>query len=279
MATEAARLIADNPADVEAAVPRGSQSQARVSQSSGRQRGSQDNIPQLNAAQIKRDFIIKVYAILAAQILLTAALVSFCVYVPAVGKVAEGMFFRWNPTFFTFMISMIYYIPCMMVLCALMMKGDEYPLNFFLLVLFTSLMSFPIGGACYQMVSTGQGPAVIYALGITALIFISISIFVSCRKFEDSTMFFLYTFVYCLLCVNVFLGFFALILGWSLGIWMYNVLGVLIFCGYILFDTWLILQKTDIEHVDTRMAIFGAVKLYLDIINLFLHILSLMRRR
>ena len=33
--------------------------------------------------------------------------------------------------------------------------------------------------------------------------------------------------------MNVFLGFFALIFGWSLGIWMYNVLGVVIFTGYI----------------------------------------------
>ena len=86
-------------------------------------------------------------------------------------------------------------------------------------------------------------------------------------------------FVYSLLLVNIFLGFFALIFGWSLGMWLYNVLGVVIFTGYILFDTWLILQKTDIQHVDTRVAIFGAVKLYLDIINLFIHILSLMRRR
>jgi len=280
MASEAARLIVDDPPDVEGGeATRGSQARGSRASQSRRSQGSQDNIPGLNPAQIKKDFIIKVYAILSAQILLTTALVSVCVYVPAVGSVAEGLFFRWNPTFMTFICSLLYYIPVVITLCALMMKGDDYPTNFVLLVLFTLLIAFPIGGACYQMVSTGQGPAVLYALGLTALIFISISIFVSCRKFEDSSMFFLYTFVYCLLCVNIFLGFFALVLGWSLGMWMYNVLGVIIFCGYILFDTWLILQKTDIQHVDTRMAIFGAVKLYLDIINLFLHILSLMRRR
>lgn len=229
--------------------------------------------------KVKKDFIIKVYAILAGQILLTAGLVAYCVYHPAVGAAAEGLFFRWEPSFTSFILSTLYYIPVIIVLITLLLKGDEYPLNFLLLMVFTMLMAFPIGGACYSMVRTGQGPAVLYATLVTAVIFLTISVFVACTKFEDSTMFFLSLFLYALLSVNIWLGLFAIILGWSAGIWFYNVLGVVIFSGYILFDTWLILQKTEIEHVDTRMAIFGAVKLYIDILNLFIHILSLMRRR
>jgi FtsH-binding integral membrane protein len=229
--------------------------------------------------KIKKDFIIKVYSILAAQILLTAGLVAFCIYHPSVGSAAEGLFFRWEPSVTSFFLSMLYYIPVMICLVALLMKGDEYPLNFFLLMLFTMLMAFPIGGACYSMVASGQGPAVLYATLVTSVIFMTITIIVACIKFEDSFMFFLALFLYALLMVNCFLGLFAILLGWSAGIWFYNVLGVVIFTGYILFDTWLILQKTEIEHADTRMAIFGAVKLYIDILNLFIHILSLMRRR
>lgn len=228
--------------------------------------------------QIKRDFVIKVYMILAFQILLTAALVAVCMYVPAVGKVAEGMFFRWNPSVGTWLLSMLYFIPCIVVLIALFMKGDEYPTNFFLLVLFTALMAFPVGGACYQMNATGQGDAILTALGLTAVVFFAITAYVSCTKFSNTTMFFLQAFLFSVLQINILLGFFALIFNWPLGIWMYNVLGVVIFSGYILFDTWLILQ-VPMEKVDTGVAIHGAVRLYLDILNLFLHLLQLLKRR
>lgn len=269
--SEAARLIADE------AHPPNYTEDPEVGRGSVLEEGSQAQEEFKN--KIKKDFIIKVYGILAAQILLTTALIAFCMYTPSVGSFAEGFFFAWKPSFSSFILSMLYYIPVVVVLIALLVKGDEYPLNFCLLGLFTVLMAFPIGGACYSMQATGQGDMVLYAAGLTALIFFSISIFVSCIKFEDSTMFFLYCFLYATLSVNIWLGFFAIIFGWSAGLWFYHVLGVVIFSGYILFDTWLILQKIEMENVDTRVAIAGAVKLYIDILNLFIHILSLMRRR
>merc|ERR1719379_2383781 len=91
----------------------------------------------LDKSAIKQDFIIKVYAILAAQIALTAGLVAFCTFYAPVGSAAEGMFFAWEPSWTSFFLSLIYYIPCLGVLLALFMKGDDYPLNFFLLFLFT----------------------------------------------------------------------------------------------------------------------------------------------
>ena len=52
--------------------------------------------------------------------------------------------------------------------------------------------------------------------------------------------------------------------------------GVLIFTGYILYDTDQIINKVQLEDCDTGTAIWGAVELYLDIVNLFLHILALL---
>lgn len=277
---EAARLIADGaaPPDIEdgqrSQAPRGSQV---PDYGSAPQDGSIN--PDEHMKKIRKDFIIKVYSILALQITFTALIAAFIMYHPSVGEVAKRVFFEWEPTFMNWLYTFLYGIPVIVTLVMLFLYGDQYPQNFLWLMLFTVLMAFPIGGACYQMQATGQGAAVLYATGVTALVFLSITLLVMCVKFEDSTMIFVYLFVYSLLLVNVFLGFFALICGWSLGIWLYNVLGVIIFTGYILFDTWLILEKTDIQHVDTRFAIFGAVKLYIDIINLFIHILSLMRRR
>merc|ERR1719231_901349 len=92
-------------------------------------------------------------------------------------------------------------------------------------------------------------------------------------------MFFFSAFLYTVCFINIFLGLVAFIFQWQLMIFVYNVLGVIIFSGYILFDTWLILHKIELQHIDTGTAIAGALRLYLDIINLFLHLLQLMRRR
>ena len=62
--------------------------------------------------------------------------------------------------------------------------------------------------------------------------------------------------------------------------------GVLIFMGLIVFDTKYIKQMTyqaaaqgEVEVVISRLSIIGALKLYLDFINLFLFLLRLLGRR
>lgn len=54
---------------------------------------------------------------------------------------------------------------------------------------------------------------------------------------------------------------------------IYSLLGALLFSGYIVFDTHLLIQRLDIDDY-----IWGAVSLYLDIINLFLYILRILQQ-
>jgi len=65
-------------------------------------------------------------------------------------------------------------------------------------------------------------------------------------------------------------------------------LGILIFLGLIVYDTKFIKQMTyqaanqnggDLQAVVGRISVLGALKLYLDFINLFLYILRLLGRR
>lgn len=48
--------------------------------------------------------------------------------------------------------------------------------------------------------------------------------------------------------------------------------GALIFCGFIIFDTHMIMHK-----VSTEEYIMASINLYLDFINLFLYILRLLQ--
>jgi len=51
---------------------------------------------------------------------------------------------------------------------------------------------------------------------------------------------------------------------------IYSLIGALIFCGYIVFDVHLLATRYDVDEY-----IWASVALYLDIINLFMHILRI----
>lgn len=61
-----------------------------------------------------------------------------------------------------------------------------------------------------------------------------------------------------------------------------SCLGVLLFVGLTAFDTWKIrniYNENDAENVMTSKAVFGALDLYLDFLNLFLYLLRLFGRK
>ena len=53
---------------------------------------------------------------------------------------------------------------------------------------------------------------------------------------------------------------------------VYSLVGALLFCGYILYDTSLI-----VHHFGPDDYVVAAVTLYLDIVNLFLMLLDMLR--
>ena len=65
--------------------------------------------------------------------------------------------------------------------------------------------------------------------------------------------------------------------------WVFNVVGLIVFCGLTAYDTQKIKNSNIIgnegSEEDQKETIIGALKLYLDFINLFLFLLRLMGRR
>jgi len=82
--------------------------------------------------------------------------------------------------------------------------------------------------------------------------------------------------------VGILMMFFPGTSGGTMGL-MYNIGGVLIFAGLTAADTQKIKEMNVIGNEGTeedhKEAIYGALTLYLDFINLFLHILRLLGRR
>ena len=124
--------------------------------------------------------------------------------------------------------------------------------------------------AAYMMM--GQGDAIKEALVLTVVIFSGLTVYVFVTKKDFS---FLRGFL--------FMGIFGLIgmgvmfLFWAPSRDMYLVycgFGALLFCGYILYDTSLLLHNWESDDY-----IGFAISLYLDFLNLFLYLLQLLAGR
>jgi hypothetical protein len=223
----------------------------------------------LNEEKIKAQFIGKVYSILTAQLALTAAICAgFCFVEPmhqfGLTMVASAGL-RFTLLFAT-----------MGTLCAMMCYKDQYPTNMWLLLAFTVFMSMHVGGICAAFYAAGKGATIAQALGLTCFIFASLTAYV---WYSDTDFSFLNGFLFVALLSNILLGLLAWLSGWTFLIFAYHIFGVLIFCAFILYDTDQIVNKVQLEDCDTGMAIWGATELYLDFINLFLHILALLGMR
>ncbi|CAO3679163.1 unnamed protein product [Rhizopus microsporus] len=148
---------------------------------------------------------------------------------------------------------------------ALYWKSRSYPLNYGLLALFTLLEGHAVG----TIVTFYNQQLVLEALLITLAVFIGLTLFTLQSKWDFSG---LAPFLIAGLWILVIAGFVQIFFPFSKGIQLAIAIGaVIIFCGYIVFDTYLIFN-----HYSPEDYILASVSLYLDIINLFLRILEIL---
>jgi FtsH-binding integral membrane protein len=144
-------------------------------------------------------------------------------------------------------------------------KRKSYPTNLLFLAGFTGFEAYSIS----VIVSFYQSRIVLQAVLLTAGLFIGLTLF-ACQTKYDFTSWMPY----------LFGGLWALILFGMVAIFLpgsrtielvYSGIAALLFSGYILVDTQLIMRH---YHVEEEIA--AAISLYLDIINLFLAILRIL---
>ena len=113
------------------------------------------------------------------------------------------------------------------------------------------------------------------AVGITALVVLGLTIFALQTKIDftmcNGILFAL------LLCLMIF-GIFCAIFPSDIMNVVYASLGAVIFSCYIVVDTQLMMGGKHQYSIDPEEYVFATLNLYLDIINLFLMILSLVGR-
>ena len=205
------------------------------------------------------NFIRKVYIILSLQLLTTTMFV-------AAGCFSAGyrMFIKQN--MWLMWVCLIISIIIFYVIIYVRSASRKVPLNFLILLIFTLAESYLVSCSTAQY----DPQTVFIAAGLTAAVVVALTIY-ACTSKTDFTMCggLLFTAFMVLFVGSIFSLFFK---SKILRI-IISAASVLIFSLYLIYDTQLILGRGELKlTVDDY--IYAAMTLYLDIIQIFLHILN-----
>ena len=141
-------------------------------------------------------------------------------------------------------------------------------LNMVGLFTFTTLSGLMIGPMLMMYISAGMGMVVVQALALTAVTFFGLTGYVIFSKKDFSFMSGFLTVGIIILIVG---GLINLFVQSSMMHFVFSGLGVFLFSGFILYDTSNIMRRHDTSgYVDATVCLF------LDVFNLFVHLLSLL---
>ncbi|XP_051143307.1 protein LIFEGUARD 2-like [Andrographis paniculata] len=209
---------------------------------------------------LRWSFIRKIYTIISLQLLLTVAVAAIVVTVPPI-----TVFFATTTAGLALHILLI--VAPFVVLCPLHYYHQRHPLNYFLLGLFTATLAFAIGLTCAYT----SGKVILESVILTTVVVVSLTLYTfwAAKRGQDFNFLgpFLFGAVMVLLLFGLIQMFFPL---GKISVMIYGCLASIIFCGYILYDTDNLIKRYTYDEY-----IWASVALYLDIINLFLSLLTL----
>ncbi|MBN3283459.1 LFG4 protein, partial [Polyodon spathula] len=200
------------------------------------------------------NFLRKVYSILSIQIILTTVTSAVFMYSDSIKNFVHA-----SPA-----LVLISAVGSLGLIFALAIYRHQHPVNLYLLLGFTLFEAVTVATA----VTFYEYSVVLQAFALTAAVFVGLTAytFQSRRDFSK-------------LGAGLFACLWILIIASFMRLFFHNetvelVLagaGALVFCGFIIFDTHLLMHKLSPEEY-----ILASINLYLDIINLFLHLLRLL---
>ena len=146
----------------------------------------------------------------------------------------------------------------------------NYPWNYIFLTLFTIFLSITLG----TISSFYDTNVLLMASGSTSLITIGLTLFAFQTKYDFTGI---GPYLLCFLLILVFMGFASIFIKNQIYNIIYSSIGALIFSFYIVYDTQLIVGGRHKYSYDVDDHVSAALSLYLDIINLFVYLLELIK--
>ncbi|NXL97295.1 LFG4 protein, partial [Tyrannus savana] len=204
---------------------------------------------------IRMAFLRKVYSILSIQVLLTT--VTSAIFLYSAGVQA---FVHERPA-----LLLISGFGSLAVIVALTLYRHQHPVNLYLLFGFCSLIDRLL---FLFIVSFYDVSIVLQAFILTTAVFLGLTAYTLQSKRDFSKF---GAGLFACLWILIFSGFLRLFFYSETIELVFAAAGALLFCGFIIYDTHLLMHKLSPEEY-----ILAAINLYLDIINLFLHLLRLL---
>ncbi|XP_031485413.1 protein LIFEGUARD 4-like [Nymphaea colorata] len=216
----------------------------------------------LESPELRWAFIRKIYSILTIQLLLTIAVAAVVITVRPI-----SLFFV-STTAGLVLYIVIIILP-FILLCPLYFYHQRHPVNLLLLGLFTVSISFLIGLTC----AFTSGKVILEAAILTAVMVVSLTLYTFWAARRGQDFGFLGPFLFGALFILIIFGMIQIFfpLG-KITTMIYGALAAIIFCGYIVYDTDNLIKRYTYDEY-----IWAAIALYLDIINLFLALLTVFR--
>lgn len=202
---------------------------------------------------IRMGFLRKVYGLLSVQLLITIAVTATFMAIEPL-----KLFVQTNPW-----MLLPSFLLTIGTLLALHVKRREHPVNLILLTAFTVVEAYTVA----VVVSTFDTSTVLEALFVTLTVVVCLTLYTFQSKRDYSFLGF-----------GLFAGLWVLLLGGFMQIFLQSsaleialsVGGAALFSMFIVFDTHLLMRVLSPEEY-----ILATINIYLDIINLFLHILRI----
>ncbi|XP_022080312.1 protein lifeguard 4-like [Acanthaster planci] len=204
---------------------------------------------------IRLGFLRKVFGILSTQLLVTTVVGAIFMYtdgVKAYVQSSQGML-------------IVAYVSSIFLLLALFVKRRESPTNMILLALFTLVEAYSVG----TIVTFYNKGVVLEAFTLTLVVTLSLTAYTMQSKRDFSSW---GAGLYSALLILIVSGLLHIFLLHSDTLeFLLAIFGALLFCAFIVFDVHMMMHKLSPEEY-----ILASINLYLDILNLFLHILRIL---
>ncbi|NWW64249.1 LFG4 protein, partial [Ifrita kowaldi] len=207
------------------------------------------------SVHIRMAFLRKVYSILSVQVLLTT--VTSAIFLYSTGVQA---FVHERPA-----LLLLSGFGSLAVIVALTLYRHQHPVNLYLLFGFCSLIDRLL---FLFIVSFYDVSIILQAFILTTAVFLGLTAYTLQSKRDFSKF---GAGLFACLWILIFSGFLRLFFYSETIELVFAAAGALLFCGFIIYDTHLLMHKLSPEEY-----ILAAINLYLDIINLFLHLLRLL---
>ena len=203
---------------------------------------------------------VKLFGIVSCQLLTTISIVSLFMYCETL-RLLSVIYYNWF-VLTGFFVSIIALFACMFT-------KDNYPTNMYWLALFTISNAIEVGSFCGVLTEVGHKILIIQALGLTTLLTVILTRLAMITETDYSYIRpLLNTIIVGLITAGVVtltiyeIPYHGLIVG---------ITGSVTFCLYLFIDVQEITSKlSDDDYIE------AAIQIYLDIINIFVHIVCIL---